>query len=57
VYERWRLPDRGIWEIRDDPRHFVHSKLNCWVALDRAVRIAVALGEPAPDAWVHERTP
>lgn len=38
----WQLPDQGIWEIRDDPRHFVHSKLNCWVALDRAVRLADA---------------
>ena len=36
----WRRPDQGIWEIRDDPRHFVHSKLNCWMALDRAVRLA-----------------
>jgi GH15 family glucan-1,4-alpha-glucosidase len=55
VCERWRQPDQGIWEVRDHPRHFVHSKLNCWVALDRAVRIAGALGEPAPDAWVRER--
>ncbi|HEX3839852.1 MAG TPA: glycoside hydrolase family 15 protein [Acidimicrobiales bacterium] len=38
----WRRPDQGIWEIRDDPRHFVHSKLNCWMALDRAVRLAEA---------------
>lgn len=37
---RWRRPDQGIWEIRDEPRHFVHSKLNCWLALDRAVRLA-----------------
>ena len=36
----WRHPDQGIWEIRDEPRHFVHSKLNCWMALDRAVRLA-----------------
>ncbi len=40
--ERWQRPDQGIWEIRDEPRHFVHSKLNCWVALDRAVRLAEA---------------
>ena len=38
----WRRPDQGIWEIRDEPRHFVHSKLNCWMALDRAVRLAEA---------------
>jgi GH15 family glucan-1,4-alpha-glucosidase len=38
----WRRPDQGIWEVRDEPRHFVHSKLNCWMALDRAVRLAEA---------------
>ncbi|MBX3465470.1 MAG: glycoside hydrolase family 15 protein [Planctomycetes bacterium] len=37
---RWREPDRGIWEVRGAPRHFVHSKLMCWVALDRALRLA-----------------
>jgi GH15 family glucan-1,4-alpha-glucosidase len=34
----WREPDFGIWEIRGDPRHFVHSKVMAWVAFDRAVR-------------------
>ena len=54
--ESWRLPDQGIWEIRDEPRHFVHSKLNCWVALDRAVRLTEA-GRIAGDIdrWIHER--
>jgi GH15 family glucan-1,4-alpha-glucosidase len=56
VCERWEKPDQGIWEIRDDPRHFVHSKLNCWVALDRAVRLAEGLGAQAPlDRWRVER--
>jgi GH15 family glucan-1,4-alpha-glucosidase len=41
---RWRDPDQGIWEIRGEPRHFVHSKLMCWVALDRAVELADSLG-------------
>jgi alpha,alpha-trehalase len=36
----WRAPDHGIWELRDEPRHFLYSKLLCWVALDRAVRLA-----------------
>jgi len=34
----WREPDYGIWEIRGEPRHFVHSKVMAWVAFDRAVR-------------------
>jgi GH15 family glucan-1,4-alpha-glucosidase len=56
VCDRWRQPDQGIWEIRDDPRHFIHSKLNCWVALDRAVRIATSGDLPAPlEEWTRER--
>jgi GH15 family glucan-1,4-alpha-glucosidase len=38
--ERWREPDRGIWELRGEPRHFVHSKVMCWAALDRGIRLA-----------------
>ena len=37
---RWDQPDNGIWEVRGDPRHFVHSKVMCWVALDRAIGLA-----------------
>ena len=44
---RWREPDHGIWEIRDAPRHFLHSKLMCWVALDRAIELATAIGADA----------
>jgi GH15 family glucan-1,4-alpha-glucosidase len=40
VSERWRGTDAGIWEIRGDPQHHVHSKLMAWLALDRALRIA-----------------
>jgi GH15 family glucan-1,4-alpha-glucosidase len=36
--EIWHEPDQGIWEIRGEPRHFVHSKVMAWVAFDRAVR-------------------
>jgi GH15 family glucan-1,4-alpha-glucosidase len=35
----WRLPDAGIWEMRSAPRHFVYSKIMCWVALDRAIQL------------------
>jgi GH15 family glucan-1,4-alpha-glucosidase len=37
---RWRERDNGIWEIRGEQRHFVYSKLMCWVALDRAIELA-----------------
>jgi GH15 family glucan-1,4-alpha-glucosidase len=40
VRKNWRKPDRGIWEIRTDQRHFVFSKLLCWVAIDRAIKVA-----------------
>jgi GH15 family glucan-1,4-alpha-glucosidase len=36
----WRLPDAGIWEVRNGPFHFTHSKVSCWVALDRAIKLA-----------------
>jgi GH15 family glucan-1,4-alpha-glucosidase len=56
VCTRWRLPDQGLWEIRAEPRHFVHSKLLCWVALDRGVRIARSRRLPAPvGRWSRER--
>jgi alpha,alpha-trehalase len=38
--ERWREPDRGIWEVRGEPQHFTSSKMFCWVAADRGGRLA-----------------
>jgi GH15 family glucan-1,4-alpha-glucosidase len=54
--ERWRTPDHGIWEIRADPRQFVHSTLHCWIAFDRAVELVEA-GELTGDVdrWIAER--
>lgn len=43
VRDTWRTPDRGIWERRGAPQHYVHSKLMNWVAMDRAVKIATML--------------
>ncbi|MEM8756559.1 MAG: trehalose-phosphatase [Planctomycetota bacterium] len=40
VAARWHEADHGIWEVRDDRRHWLHSKVMCWVTIDRAVRIA-----------------
>jgi alpha,alpha-trehalase len=37
---QWRQTDNGIWEIRGEPQHFLYSKLMCWVALDRAIKMA-----------------
>jgi GH15 family glucan-1,4-alpha-glucosidase len=38
--KRWREPDRGIWEVRGEPKHFTSSKMMCWVAADRGARLA-----------------
>ena len=43
--EIWRQPDQGIWEARGDPKHYVSSKLMCWVALDRGARLAELQGQ------------
>jgi GH15 family glucan-1,4-alpha-glucosidase len=42
----WRHPDQGIWEARGKPYHYVSSKLMCWVALDRAAKLAEIRGDP-----------
>ncbi len=56
VCTRWQHPDQGIWEMRDEPRHFTHSKVNCWLALDRASKIARAFDLPCDiDRWEAER--
>lgn len=53
----WREADRSLWEMRGDPRHFVHSKALCWVALDRAIRMAEELQQSEQDLprWRRER--
>jgi GH15 family glucan-1,4-alpha-glucosidase len=54
---RWREKDSGIWEMRGEPRHHLSSKVLCWVALDRAVKLAPSLGEHGAKAaaWALER--
>jgi alpha,alpha-trehalase len=53
---RWKEQDQGIWEIRGAPRDFLHSKLMCWVALDRAIDLADRLdaGDRVP-GWAAAR--
>jgi GH15 family glucan-1,4-alpha-glucosidase len=56
VCDIWRLPDSGIWEVRNGPFHFTHSKVMCWVALDRAARLAGRGELPSRhvDRWTRE---
>ncbi len=42
----WRQPDQGIWEARGKPQHYVSSKLMCWVAMDRAAKLAAIRDDP-----------
>jgi GH15 family glucan-1,4-alpha-glucosidase len=56
VCANWRREDEGIWEVRAGRRHFVYSKLMCWVALDRGLRLATKRSFPADRArWLRER--
>src|SRR3954453_938088 len=49
-------PDRGIWEVRGEPRHFLYSKVMCWVALDRAIKLAGKLAaEGRVNGWKEVR--
>jgi GH15 family glucan-1,4-alpha-glucosidase len=52
----WRETDSGLWEVRGEPRHFVHSKMMCWVAFDRGVRAVERFGIDGPAArWAGLR--
>ncbi len=56
VCEIWNQKDVGIWEMRGEQHHFLHSRLMCWVALDRALRLAYKRSLPAPFArWDQTR--
>jgi len=57
VCDLWTEPDSGIWEVRSEPRHFTQSKMMCWVALDRAIRLAEdGHVNGTVDRWRSERT-
>lgn len=45
VNKHWHEPDKGIWEFRNEDRHFTFSKVLCWVAIDRAIKLAHILGK------------
>lgn len=70
VMAHWQDADAGIWEVRSEPRHFLHSRVMCWVAMDRAIRLATQRSLPAPiaewavcrdaiadDVWANFRHP
>jgi GH15 family glucan-1,4-alpha-glucosidase len=56
VCENWQRPDTGIWEMRNEERHFVYSKVMNWVALDRGARLADKRALPTDrEKWIRER--
>jgi GH15 family glucan-1,4-alpha-glucosidase len=56
VCAHWEEPDHGIWEVRAERRHYLHSRLMSWVAVDRAVRLAQRRSLPAPLVrWLRVR--
>jgi len=56
VIKNWRRKDDGIWEVRGGSQEFLYSRLMCWVAIDRGVRLALKRSFPAPlDRWLRSR--
>lgn len=55
VCDNWHLEDEGIWEVRGGKRQFLYSRLMCWVAIDRGMRIAQNHSFPLPPRWKEER--
>jgi GH15 family glucan-1,4-alpha-glucosidase len=55
VTARWHEPDHGIWEIRGPQQHHVHSKVMCWMAVDRALKISRAFTGEQPPEWLELR--
>ena len=56
VAENWRQPDDGVWEVRSGRREFLYSRILCWVAIDRGIRMAVKRSFPAPvSRWREAR--
>ena len=54
--DNWDQPEEGIWETRGGRQEFTYGRLMCWVAFDRAIRLATKHGRPAPlDRWIAER--
>jgi GH15 family glucan-1,4-alpha-glucosidase len=54
VIKQWKKPDHGIWEIRNEKKEFLHTRLMCWVAMDRAIKIAENRSFPYPESEWHK---
>ncbi len=52
--KNWNRPDEGIWEVRGGRKHFLHSRLMCWVAFDRAIRLGQKRSLAGPFGWMEE---
>ncbi|RDI10408.1 glycoside hydrolase family 15 protein [Flavobacterium sp. AG291] len=53
VQQHWQEPDKGIWEFRTEERHFTFSKVLCWTAIDRAIKVALLLDKKAKaQKWI-----
>jgi GH15 family glucan-1,4-alpha-glucosidase len=55
VSKNWNTPDEGIWEVRGGKKKFLYSRLMCWVALDRAIKLAEVRSFPFNENWIRER--
>ena len=56
VIQNWQLPDHSIWEIREGKKQFLYSRLMCWIAMDRAIKIAEHCSFPYPESdWKQVR--
>ena len=56
VCDNWRRPDEGIWEVRGGRQEFLYSRLMCWVAIDRGIRLSRRRSFPAPlSTWIETR--
>jgi GH15 family glucan-1,4-alpha-glucosidase len=57
VCEHWKETDEGIWEVRGGQQHFLYSRLMCWVAVDRGIRLSSKRSLPAPlERWLKVRS-
>jgi GH15 family glucan-1,4-alpha-glucosidase len=55
VCQVWRRPDHGVWSCRSKAKHYVSSKLYCWLGLTRAIELAQRIGQSVPHRWRDER--